>query len=30
MDGMIHISYSYAFGTGKKSIKHIVIDPAKL
>jgi len=30
MDGMIHISYSYAFGTGKKSIKHIVVDPAKL
>jgi predicted neuraminidase len=25
-DGMINISYSYAFGTGKKSIKHIVVD----
>lgn len=29
-DNMIHISYSYAFGTGKKSIKHVVIDPRKL
>jgi hypothetical protein len=29
-DDMIHISYSYAFGTGKKSIKHVVIDPKKL
>ncbi len=29
-DGMINISYSYAFGTGKKSIKHIVIDVNKI
>ena len=29
-DGMIHITYSYAFGTGKKSIRHIVIDRNKL
>lgn len=29
-DGLIHISYSYAFAVGKKSIRHIVIDPKKL
>ncbi len=29
-DGLIHISYSYAFGAGKKSIKHVVIDPNKV
>lgn len=29
-DGMIHISYSYAFGTNLKSIRHVVIDPARI
>ena len=29
-DGMINISYSYAFGTGKKSIKHIVVDMSRI
>jgi predicted neuraminidase len=29
-DGLIHLTYSYAFGTGKKSIRHIVVDQKKL
>ena len=29
-DGLIHITYSYAFGTGKKSIKHIVVDTTRI
>jgi predicted neuraminidase len=28
--GLLHISYSYSLGEGKKSIKHVVIDPGKL
>ncbi|MEI7421718.1 MAG: sialidase family protein [Prolixibacteraceae bacterium] len=30
IDGLIHISYSYAFGKGKQSIKHVVIDINKI
>ncbi len=29
-DGLIHITYSYSFGSGKKSIKHIVVDPERV
>ena len=29
-DGMLHLTYSYSMGTGKKTIKHVVIDPKKL
>ena len=29
-DGLLNISYSYAMGEGKKSIKHVVIDPKKI
>ena len=29
-DGMLHLSYSYSLGEGKKTIKHTVIDPKKL
>jgi predicted neuraminidase len=29
-DGLIHISYSYSLGEGKKTIKHVVIDPGRL
>ncbi len=29
-DGLIHISYSYSLGEGKKTIKHVVIDPIKI
>lgn len=29
-DGLLNISYSYSLGDGKKSIKHVVIDPARL
>ena len=29
-DGLLHLSYSYSLGEGKKTIKHVVIDPAKL
>lgn len=28
-DGLIHITYSYSPGEGKKSIKHIVVDPQR-
>ncbi len=26
-DGLLHLSYSYSLGEGKKTIKHVVIDP---
>ncbi|MDP2338307.1 MAG: sialidase family protein [Bacteroidota bacterium] len=29
-DGLLNLSYSYAMGEGKKSIKHVVIDPKKI
>jgi predicted neuraminidase len=29
-DGLLHMSYSYSLGTGKKTIKHVVIDPKKV
>ena len=29
-DGLLHISYSYSPGTGKKTIKHVVIDPKRI
>jgi predicted neuraminidase len=29
-DGLLNISYSYSLGEGKKTIKHIVIDPKKI
>lgn len=29
-DGLLHMSYSYSLGEGKKTIKHIVIDPQKI
>ncbi|MEI6679623.1 MAG: sialidase family protein [Mariniphaga sp.] len=29
-NGLLNISYSYAMGEGKKSIKHVVIDPKKI
>ena len=29
-DGFLNISYSYSLGDGKKSIKHVVIDPEKI
>jgi len=29
-DGLLHMSYSYSPGTGKKTIKHVVIDPNKI
>jgi len=29
-DGLLNISYSYSMGDGKKSIKHVVIDPDKI
>lgn len=29
-DGLLHMSYSYSLGTGKKTIKHVVIDPSKI
>lgn len=29
-DGLLNISYSYSLGEGKKSIKHVVIDPEKI
>jgi predicted neuraminidase len=29
-DGLLHISYSYSLGEGKKTIKHVVIDPWNL
>jgi predicted glycoside hydrolase/deacetylase ChbG (UPF0249 family) len=29
-DGLIHISYSFSEGEGKKSIKHVIIDPSKI
>lgn len=29
-DGLIHISYSFSLGEGKKTIKHVVIDPGKI
>lgn len=29
-DGLLHFSYSYSLGEGKKSIKHVVLDPKKL
>jgi predicted neuraminidase len=29
-DGLLHISYSYSLGEGKKTIKHVVIDPGRL
>jgi predicted neuraminidase len=29
-DGLLHMSYSYALGEGKKTIKHVVIDPKKI
>lgn len=29
-DGLLHVTYSYAPGEGKKSIKHVVIDPEKI
>ena len=30
VDGLLHISYSYSLGSGKKTIKHIVVDPNKI
>ena len=27
-DGLLNISYSYSLGEGKKTIKHVVVDPA--
>jgi predicted neuraminidase len=29
-DRLLHLTYSYSLGEGKKTIKHVVIDPAKL
>jgi predicted neuraminidase len=29
-DGLLHITYSYHKGAGKRSIKHVVIDPGKI
>jgi predicted glycoside hydrolase/deacetylase ChbG (UPF0249 family)/predicted neuraminidase len=29
-DGLLNISYSYSLGEGKKSIKHVVVDPEKI
>jgi len=29
-DGLLNLSYSWSMGKGKKSIKHVVIDPKKL
>lgn len=29
-DGLLNISYSYSLGEGKKTIKHVVIDPKKI
>lgn len=29
-DGLLNISYSYSPGEGKKSIKHVVVDPKKI
>ncbi len=29
-DGLLHATYSYHRGTGKKSIKYVVIDPSKI
>jgi predicted neuraminidase len=29
-DGLLHMSYSCSLGTGKKTIKHVVIDPKKI
>jgi predicted neuraminidase len=29
-DGLLNISYSYSLGVGKKSIKHVVINPEKI
>jgi hypothetical protein len=29
-DGLLNISYSYSAGEGKKSIRHVVIDPEKI
>jgi predicted neuraminidase len=29
-DGLLHMSYSYSLGTGKKTIKHVVVDPKKI
>jgi predicted neuraminidase len=29
-DGLVHITYSYSFGTGMKSIKHVVLDVNKI
>jgi predicted neuraminidase len=29
-DGLLHMTYSYSYGTGKKTIKYVVIDPKKL
>jgi len=30
IDGLLNISYSYSLGEGKKTIKHVVIDPKKI
>jgi predicted neuraminidase len=29
-DGLLHITYSYSLGEGKKTIKHVVIDPLRI
>ena len=29
-DGLLNISYSYAMGEGKKTIRHLVVDPKKI
>jgi predicted neuraminidase len=29
-DGLLNVSYSYSLGDGKKTIKHVVIDPNKI
>jgi predicted neuraminidase len=29
-DGLLNITYSYAMGEGKKTIKHVVLDPKKI
>ncbi|GAB3330805.1 hypothetical protein GCM10027299_36050 [Larkinella ripae] len=29
-DGLLHLTYSYHLAKGQKSIKHVVVDPAKL
>lgn len=30
LDGLLHISYSFSLGDGKKTIQHVLIDPERL